>query len=60
MYAVVVIDPLREALAFHYAQLEASAFRDEFDPSAFEDATRPKIDMIHKVCSSFLYRFIRT
>ena len=37
------------ALAYHYAQLEASAFREEFDPSTFEDPTRPKIDMIHKV-----------
>ncbi|KAH8118175.1 ku70-like protein [Phellopilus nigrolimitatus] len=36
------------ALAYHYAQLEASAFRDEFDPSTFDDPTRPKLDMIHK------------
>ena len=37
------------ALAFHYAQLEAAAFREEFDPEKFEDPTKPKIDMIHKV-----------
>lgn len=38
------------ALAFHYAQLEASAFREEFNPETFEDPTKPNIDMIHKVC----------
>ena len=37
------------ALAYHNAQLEASAFREEFDPEAFEDLTEPKYDMIHKV-----------
>ncbi|KAG1735345.1 SPOC like C-terminal domain-containing protein [Suillus paluster] len=36
------------ALAYHNAQLQASAFREEFDPEAFEDLTRPKYDMIHK------------
>ncbi|KAI0682970.1 ku70-like protein [Cerioporus squamosus] len=36
------------ALAYHNAQLEASAFREEFDPEAFEDLTEPKYDMIHK------------
>lgn len=36
-------------LAYHYAQLEASAFREEFNPDTFEDPTKPKIDMIHKV-----------
>ena len=45
------------ALAYHNAQLEASAFREEFDPEAFEDLTEPKYDMIHKVgmrpCSLF-------
>lgn len=38
------------ALAFHNAQLEASAFREEFDPENFEDLTVPKYDKIHKVC----------
>ena len=37
------------ALAFHNAQLEASAFREEFDPENFEDLTLPKYDAIHKV-----------
>lgn len=37
------------ALAYHNAQLEASAFREEFDPESFEDLTLPKVDVIHKV-----------
>jgi ATP-dependent DNA helicase 2 subunit 1 len=37
------------ALAFHNAQLEASAFSEEFDPESFEDLTLPKVDKIHKV-----------
>lgn len=37
------------ALAYHNAQLQASAFREEFDTEAFEDLTRPKYDIIHKV-----------
>ncbi|GBE90053.1 ATP-dependent DNA helicase II subunit 1 [Sparassis crispa] len=36
------------ALAYHNAQLEASAFREEFDAEGFEDLTLPKCDMIHK------------
>ncbi|KAI0656449.1 ku70-like protein [Cubamyces menziesii] len=36
------------ALAYHNAQLEASAFREEFDPEAFEDLTVPKYEMMHK------------
>ncbi|KAI0288957.1 SPOC like C-terminal domain-containing protein [Russula brevipes] len=36
------------ALAFHYAQLEATAFREEFDPSSFDDHTLPKNDTICK------------
>ncbi|KAF9231369.1 SPOC like C-terminal domain-containing protein [Melanogaster broomeanus] len=36
------------ALAYHNAQLQASAFREEFDAESFEDLTRPKYDMIHK------------
>ncbi|EIW83647.1 Ku DNA-binding complex, Ku70 subunit [Coniophora puteana RWD-64-598 SS2] len=36
------------ALAFHNAQLQASAFREEFDPESFEDVTLPKYDMMHK------------
>ncbi|KAI0667937.1 ku70-like protein [Trametes maxima] len=36
------------ALAFHNAQLEASAFREDFDEEGFEDLTVPKHDMMHK------------
>lgn len=39
------------ALAFHNAQLQATAFGEEFDEDAFEDLTAPKVDMIHKVRS---------
>ncbi|KAH9948578.1 ku70-like protein [Amylocystis lapponica] len=36
------------ALAYHNEQLEASAFREEYDPASFEDLTAPKYDLIHK------------
>jgi len=36
------------ALAYHNAQLEASAFREQYDPDSFEDLTEPKTEMIHK------------
>lgn len=36
------------ALAFHYAQLEATAFREEFDAASFQDHTLPKNNTIHK------------
>ncbi|KAI0064929.1 Ku DNA-binding complex, Ku70 subunit [Artomyces pyxidatus] len=36
------------ALAFHNAQLEASAFREEYDTESFEDLTLPKYNHIHK------------
>ncbi|KAH9964727.1 ku70-like protein [Lactifluus volemus] len=36
------------ALSFHYAQLEATAFREEFHSDSFEDHTLPKNEMIHK------------
>ncbi|KAH7910526.1 SPOC like C-terminal domain-containing protein [Hygrophoropsis aurantiaca] len=42
------------ALAFHNAQLQASAFREEFDPESFEDLTRPPLDMIHKRAGNLL------
>lgn len=29
--------------------MEASAFREQYDPDSFEDLTEPKLDMIHKV-----------
>ena len=36
------------ALAFHNEQLQASAFREQYDPESFEDLTEPKVEMIHK------------
>ncbi|TFK24811.1 Ku DNA-binding complex, Ku70 subunit [Coprinopsis marcescibilis] len=36
------------ALAYHNEQLEASAFRDEYNPEDFEDETEPPISGIHK------------
>jgi len=38
-----------QALAYHNAQLQASAFREQYDPESFEDLTEPKLEMIHKV-----------
>ncbi|EEB87027.1 hypothetical protein MPER_15816, partial [Moniliophthora perniciosa FA553] len=35
-------------LAFHNAQLQASAFNEQYDPDSFEDLTIPKYEMIHK------------
>ena len=36
------------ALTFHYAQLEATAFREKFDATSFQDHTLPKNYTIHK------------
>jgi len=36
------------ALAFHNEQLQASAFREQYDPESFEDLTLPKYEMISK------------
>jgi len=36
------------ALAFHNEQLQASAFREQYDPESFQDLTLPKYDMISK------------
>lgn len=47
------------ALAYHNAQLQASAFREEFDPEAFEDLTRPKYDMIHKRAGNLMKEWKR-
>ncbi|KAG1842502.1 SPOC like C-terminal domain-containing protein [Suillus subalutaceus] len=47
------------ALAYHNAQLQASAFREEFDPEAFEDLTRPKYDMIHKRAGNLMKQWKR-
>ena len=38
------------ALAYHNAQLQASAFREQYDPDSFEDLTEPKVGSMHKVC----------
>jgi ATP-dependent DNA helicase 2 subunit 1 len=43
------------ALAYHNAQLQASAFREEFDPDSFEDLTEPNIGKIHKVNAVQIY-----
>ncbi|KAJ3862177.1 SPOC like C-terminal domain-containing protein [Lentinula novae-zelandiae] len=42
------------ALAFHYDQLEASAFREEFNPDAFEDLTEPNVHLIHAKAGKLL------
>ncbi|KAJ2913757.1 hypothetical protein MD484_g6661, partial [Candolleomyces efflorescens] len=36
------------ALAYHNAQLEAAAFREEYDPDTFEDLTEPNSKAIHR------------
>lgn len=38
------------ALAFHHEQLQATAFREEYDPDTFEDLTLPKYEAFRKVC----------
>ena len=43
-----VLTFVRIALAYHNAQLEASAFREEYDAEAFEDLTAPKAAAIHR------------
>ncbi|KAG9316111.1 SPOC like C-terminal domain-containing protein [Chiua virens] len=42
------------ALAYHNAQLQASAFREEFDADGFEDLTRPRYDVVHKRAGALL------
>jgi hypothetical protein len=46
------LTPWYIALAYHNAQLQASAFREQFDPDSFEDLTEPKVGSMHKVCFS--------
>ncbi|KAG7444641.1 Ku DNA-binding complex, Ku70 subunit [Guyanagaster necrorhizus] len=36
------------ALEYHNAQLQASAFHEQYDPESFEDLTEPPIDTIHE------------
>ena len=47
------------ALAFHYAQLEATAFREEFNPSEFDDRTLPKNDTIRKKAGPLIKEWIK-
>ncbi|KAJ3512006.1 hypothetical protein NLJ89_g3774 [Agrocybe chaxingu] len=42
------------ALAYHNAQLEASAFREQYDPDSFEDLTEPKYESMHKRAGVFM------
>lgn len=42
------------ALEYHNLQLEAAAFREEFDPETFEDLTLPNYKAIHKVDSTIV------
>jgi ATP-dependent DNA helicase 2 subunit 1 len=46
-------------LAFHYAQLEATAFREEFHASSFEDHTLPKNETIHKKAGSLIKEWMK-
>ncbi|KAK0470359.1 SPOC like C-terminal domain-containing protein [Desarmillaria tabescens] len=36
------------ALEYHNAQLQASAFHEQYDPESFEDRTEPHVDLIHE------------
>ncbi|KAI9067712.1 ku70-like protein [Trametes sanguinea] len=45
------------ALAYHNAQLEASAFREDFDPEAFEDLTMPKYNMMHQRAGQLMHEW---
>ncbi|KAF8468534.1 SPOC like C-terminal domain-containing protein [Russula ochroleuca] len=47
------------ALAFHYAQLEATAFREEFDPASFGDHTLPKNDTIRKKAGPLIKEWMK-
>ncbi|KAG6816666.1 hypothetical protein H0H87_004026 [Tephrocybe sp. NHM501043] len=45
------------ALAFHNAQLEASAFREQYDPDEFEDLTLPKYESLHKRAGALMKKW---
>jgi hypothetical protein len=47
------------ALAFHYAQLEATAFREEFNPTSFDDPTLPKNDTIRKKAGPLIKEWMK-
>ncbi|KAF8963093.1 SPOC like C-terminal domain-containing protein [Flammula alnicola] len=42
------------ALAYHNAQLQASAFREQYDPESFEDLTEPNVEKMHKRAGKFM------
>ncbi|KAF9554568.1 Ku DNA-binding complex, Ku70 subunit [Agrocybe pediades] len=42
------------ALAYHNEQLQASAFREEYDPESFEDLTQPKVGPMHKRAGQYM------
>jgi len=44
-----ILNCVISALAYHNLQLEAAAFREEFDPETFEDLTLPNYNAMHKV-----------
>ena len=43
------LKPYNSALAYHNLQLEAAAFREEFNSESFEDLTLPNYKAMHKV-----------
>ena len=45
----LILNHTNLALAFHNLQLEAAAFREEFDQGVFEDLTLPNYQAMHKV-----------
>ena len=49
LFLFIILDDIILALAYHNLQLEAAAFREEFDPKKFEDLTLPNYNAIHKV-----------
>lgn len=50
---------ITSALAFHYAQLEATAFREEFNPASFDDRTLPKNDTILKKAGPLIKEWMK-
>ncbi|KIY71036.1 Ku DNA-binding complex, Ku70 subunit [Cylindrobasidium torrendii FP15055 ss-10] len=45
------------SLAVHNAQLQAMAFKEEFDMDDFEDVTLPKVDMMHKRAGALMKKW---
>jgi ATP-dependent DNA helicase 2 subunit 1 len=48
-FILCILNHIILALAYHNLQLEAAAFREEFDPETFEDLTLPNYNAMHKV-----------